>query len=108
MHLEVEQHHVTMFFQKFTRFMIMFTSSVSGMHPIIFWGIFTAELFRLQIAVFTFTETKCTAQITLIICLKRNNHTGDLDAQFMKERICNGRGQNYHKVKYYKIKKALS
>jgi len=31
------------------------------------------------------------------VCV-RNNHTGDLDAQFMKERICNGRGQNYHKV----------
>ena len=56
---------------------------------------------------FIFTKKKCTAQITLIICLKRNNHTGDLDAQFMKERICNGRGQNYHKVKYHKIKKTL-
>ena len=32
-------------------------------------------------------------------CFVRNNHSGDLDAQFMKERICNGRGQNYHKVK---------
>ena len=34
-------------------------------------------------------------------CFVRNNHSGDLDAQFMKERICNGRGQNYHKVKSY-------
>ena len=64
-------------------------------------GIFAVEMLTLQIAVLTFIKTKCTAQITLIKCSKRNNHTGDLDAQFMKERICNGRSQNYHKVKYY-------